>query len=272
MMLCNFKLHYFPSLTCGWFILTFIVTYAIAVAKGHVYPIFPYISETGTMPPESCIFSQMLNVGAVLMFLNNYIRYRQIDFGIKSKYVNLSKKWNTVAVWIGTIVSVGISVVGNFQQTNMFVMHMIGATMSFGLAAIYFIIQTRISFAFQPMYHKFPRYRIGRWVVYFRLILTVLYVTLFVMIFTFGRLGFKEFQGTNLLWWTEQDGGHTYRVTSTFSEWGLFFVMVMYVFTGTFEFKTVTFKDRSGNCLASSESGWKKKQHQSDQVTSGKRG
>jgi len=36
-----------------------------------------YISDTGALPPESCIFSQFLNIGALLFGINFYIRYKQ---------------------------------------------------------------------------------------------------------------------------------------------------------------------------------------------------
>lgn len=43
--------------------------YSIAVLLGHTAPEFPYISDTGTQSPESCIFGQALNLGA---FLSKY--------------------------------------------------------------------------------------------------------------------------------------------------------------------------------------------------------
>jgi hypothetical protein len=36
------------------------------VFNEHVWPAFPYISDTGALPPESCIFGQALNIGAFL--------------------------------------------------------------------------------------------------------------------------------------------------------------------------------------------------------------
>jgi len=38
----------------------------IAVLIGHVAPDWPYISDTGTIPPESCIFGQFLTFDALL--------------------------------------------------------------------------------------------------------------------------------------------------------------------------------------------------------------
>ncbi len=39
----------------------------------------PYISDTGTYPPESCIFAQFLNMGALLIGIDVYIRYKQVS-------------------------------------------------------------------------------------------------------------------------------------------------------------------------------------------------
>lgn len=40
--------------------------YTMSVQWDHVVPGFPYISETGTLSPESCIFAQFLNIAALL--------------------------------------------------------------------------------------------------------------------------------------------------------------------------------------------------------------
>jgi hypothetical protein len=39
----------------------------------------PYISDTGAYPPESCIFAQFLNFGALLVGVDVYIRYKQVE-------------------------------------------------------------------------------------------------------------------------------------------------------------------------------------------------
>lgn len=40
--------------------------YIAAVLQGHVEPNFPYISDAATYSPESCVFGQFINIGAVL--------------------------------------------------------------------------------------------------------------------------------------------------------------------------------------------------------------
>nr|XP_005289526.1 modulator of macroautophagy TMEM150B [Chrysemys picta bellii] len=57
-----------PVLLAIWGTVGFWVVYAMSVANGSVNVTvgFPYISTCGSDPPQSCIFSQVLNVGAFL--------------------------------------------------------------------------------------------------------------------------------------------------------------------------------------------------------------
>lgn len=49
-------------------------SYIIAVMLGHVEAGFPYISDTATYAPESCIFSQFINMFAML---SEYIKKKK---------------------------------------------------------------------------------------------------------------------------------------------------------------------------------------------------
>ena len=53
---------------------TFVLTFIISVTLGHTELDWPYISDTATRPPESCIFSQIVNFGALLLAISFYIR------------------------------------------------------------------------------------------------------------------------------------------------------------------------------------------------------
>ncbi|KAK4883222.1 hypothetical protein RN001_006541 [Aquatica leii] len=227
----NFKLHYLPAISCCWFIITFATTYFIAVFYKHVYPVLPYISETGANPPESCIFGQMLNIGAFLLSLNMYVRYRQVDFAIKSNNVRISQKWNEISVVIGYLICLGITVVGNFQQNTVLYIHLIGALVTFGGTAIMFILQTRISFALRSFYEKHPTYGVGEYIVYFRLILTICYIIFFIALCIFSFVSVEEFTGINYNWWTEEHGGYFWHVLSTSSEWFLVVTLVLHLIT-----------------------------------------
>ncbi|XP_035254512.1 modulator of macroautophagy TMEM150B isoform X2 [Anguilla anguilla] len=84
---------------------------AMAVINGTVNLTkgVPYISECGTYNPQSCVFSQLLNICAFLGIWVAVLRFQQIrDFGLNSKV-------NTASLVLGFISALGISVLGNFQ-------------------------------------------------------------------------------------------------------------------------------------------------------------
>ncbi|XP_014676392.1 PREDICTED: DNA damage-regulated autophagy modulator protein 2-like [Priapulus caudatus] len=93
---------------------TFIISYVIAIARGDVEPAFPYISDTGTEPPESCIFGQLLNISAVLIGLSVYVRYRQtIEYHREGPRALL--RLNKISLVLGVVAALGVSLVANFQ-------------------------------------------------------------------------------------------------------------------------------------------------------------
>ena len=57
--MCTLEFTLFSYVAC-------VCRYGIAVGGKHVEPGFPYISDTGTYPPESCVFGQLMNLGALL--------------------------------------------------------------------------------------------------------------------------------------------------------------------------------------------------------------
>ncbi|KAF8568396.1 hypothetical protein P879_02197 [Paragonimus westermani] len=142
---------------------TLFISYILAIYKGSVEPDFPMISATGAVPPESCIFSQGLNMSAFLSLLCCYIWY-----GIASqqtKYMGTKQprcllKWCRIA---GIIGSLGLSIVGNFQQKSVEVVHVIGAVMAFIGSIAYILITTHLCRRYLG-YHSYywaPRLCIG---------------------------------------------------------------------------------------------------------------
>ncbi|EDM17009.1 rCG48683, isoform CRA_a [Rattus norvegicus] len=66
-MLCFLRgMAFVPFLLVTWSSAAFIISYVVAVLSGHVNPFLPYISDTGTTPPESGIFGFMINFSAFL--------------------------------------------------------------------------------------------------------------------------------------------------------------------------------------------------------------
>ncbi len=71
-------LHFYPLFTALLLPFTFLATYLVAIGLNHTEVDWPYISDTSASPPESCIFSQLVNVGALFLGIVVYIRYKQV--------------------------------------------------------------------------------------------------------------------------------------------------------------------------------------------------
>ncbi|KAI5931772.1 Modulator of macroautophagy TMEM150B [Manis javanica] len=126
-----------PAFLALWGVSGVWTVFAIAVANGAVNLTegFPYISLCGSYPPQSCIFSQLLNMGAALAAWICILRYHQLrDWGVG--------KWpNQLILWTGLLCALGTSVVGNFQQKNQLPTHLTGAFFAFFVGNLYFWLQ-----------------------------------------------------------------------------------------------------------------------------------
>ncbi|KAL0609987.1 Modulator of macroautophagy TMEM150B [Plecturocebus cupreus] len=131
------RLSLMPAFLAVWAISGVWIVFAIAVANRTVdlSKGFPYISFCGSFPPQSCIFSQVLNVGAALAAWICIVRYHQLrDWGVG--------RWpNQLILWTGLLCALGTSVVGNFQETNQRPTHLAGAFLAFVLGNVYFWLQ-----------------------------------------------------------------------------------------------------------------------------------
>ncbi|XP_043357175.1 modulator of macroautophagy TMEM150B isoform X2 [Dermochelys coriacea] len=119
----------------------FWVVYAMSVANGsvNVTVMFPYISTCGSDPPQSCIFGQVLNMGAFLVTLISYLRFQQVrDWGCPCAL-------NTAGLCLGLLCALGASVVGNFQLSNQLETHIFGAFLAFVVGVVYFWVQAALT-------------------------------------------------------------------------------------------------------------------------------
>lgn len=70
--------------------------------------------------------------------LTSYVRYRQVRYICDNRDVEKDlRSLNKMSLWFGILSSFGISLVANFQETNIFSVHLIGAFLAFGLGAMY---------------------------------------------------------------------------------------------------------------------------------------
>ncbi|XP_078511173.1 modulator of macroautophagy TMEM150B isoform X1 [Lissotriton helveticus] len=159
-----------PIAIAVWSIGGMWIVYFMAVANGsvNISEVFPYISTCGSYPPQSCIFGQVLNVAAILVVWVAFIRYQQVrDLGCHSHL-------NTASTVLGVLSALGISMVGNFQQSNQFEAHVVGAILAFFVGVAYFWLQTIMTYRVKPRY-------CGRWVGPLRFLLCTACTVLIIM-------------------------------------------------------------------------------------------
>ena len=98
-----------------------ITSYAITVGTGKLPPVWLYISETGSIPPASCIFTILFSLSSVAgsivvctrhKYMERTNNYRTVDDRFHSV--------NDIAMFIGQLSCLGILVVGCIQTTVVF--------------------------------------------------------------------------------------------------------------------------------------------------------
>uniref|UniRef100_A0AC34R0Q8 DNA damage-regulated autophagy modulator protein 2 n=1 Tax=Panagrolaimus sp. JU765 TaxID=591449 RepID=A0AC34R0Q8_9BILA len=165
--------HYlwiFPILSTGFAIAAFIAGYSIAVGNNDASAWFMYISDGGAHPPESCVFGQLLNLSALFLVISSYLRHRQYVVFYGDYHLDRHGRWRTISfllMLVGFVSAFGMSLVANFQETSVALVHFIGAMMAFFGAAIFCWGQIFLSYALTP-------YMTPLWLNHFRTVLTAI--------------------------------------------------------------------------------------------------
>lgn len=190
------KVYLFPITVFLLFQTTFICTYIAAILEGHVVPNIPYISDAATYSPESCVFGQFINIGCVLLGIVVYIRYRQIQQLIyhHPTLMETSAKMNRIALWLGIASCLGCSIVANFQETNVRIVHYIGALHCFGFGTAYFWLQAQLTYNVHPYVGSLR-------LAHVRLGLALLCTVFFMVVAVTGVISHIQFNGKNPRKW-----------------------------------------------------------------------
>ncbi|GLG96224.1 DNA damage-regulated autophagy modulator protein 2 [Gryllus bimaculatus] len=228
------KLHILPIAVFVLFPATFLITYIVAVLLKHVEAEFPYISDTGTYSPESCVFGQLLNFGTMLMASVVYVRFQQVQEYFKTYPLHVSvRKLNKCGVWFGLISCLGLSFVANFQETNVITVHLTGAFMCFGFGTLYFWVQAICSYYMQPLANSI-------FVAHLRLALAMICSVFFILLSITGVISHLQFHGANPRKWYPVDGGWELHVISTVSEWIVAIAFCIFILSFSQEFQSLS--------------------------------
>lgn len=209
-------------------------SYVIAILLGHVEVVFPYISDSGVRIPESCIFSQLFNIVAFLLSIIVLVRYKQVEQQCRDYLApDVSKVFtlNKISLWFGLIASAGVSIIANFQELQLWTIHMMGGSLAFGFGTLYCILQTRIS------YSMFPMVKSGLILARCRLALTIILAICSIISTVFGTISIYYFKGKDITVWKPTDGGYLYHLISTICEWVAALSFDFYILSYAHEFK-----------------------------------
>lgn len=207
------RIHLLPLIVFVAVPVSFFASYAIAVHNNHVEPGFPYISETGSFSPESCIFGQVINFAAFLTVVCVYIKYLEIKNCIQTLTPGdgVSHRFNKVTLAFGLASCAGLDIVANFQESNVIVVHMLGAFICFAAGTIYFILQVWISYKIPGLASK--------WMLRIRAFLVGICMLTTISTIIPGIVAFYEYRGSIRQKWKPEDGGWELHLTSAISEW-----------------------------------------------------
>ncbi|XP_074650950.1 DNA damage-regulated autophagy modulator protein 2-like [Tubulanus polymorphus] len=216
--------HVLPISIAILTLLSLITAYTISFLKGHIKRQFPYISETGASSPESCIFGELWNTIAVLLGIFYYFISKQVSAyfsEVSTRGTRRLLRMNNVALAFGFLDSFGISVVANFQITNLGYTHYVGAA----LAYLGLCVNAGINTALSYKMHYFT----SRTVCRTRLVAT------------FGMTLLSSITcTTGVLFWTLSYSNYKLHNASTLSQWLMVLMMLVYVLTYVHEFKRMT--------------------------------
>ncbi|GLG94601.1 DNA damage-regulated autophagy modulator protein 2 [Gryllus bimaculatus] len=142
--------------------------YGMAVAYGHINPLFPYISDMGSTAPESCLFSMGLSTATIFLVWMLYVRHVQTQSALREERARAEaeaqaetgggggsssgrlRRWRRgelcglVAALSAPTMCVGILMVANFQKTHCNLSHLVGAFLYIGAGAVYACCQVEL--------------------------------------------------------------------------------------------------------------------------------
>ncbi|ENN74856.1 DNA damage-regulated autophagy modulator protein 2 isoform X1 [Dendroctonus ponderosae] len=214
---------------------TSITFYLSYIKYEHVTYILPYISDTGTFPPESCIFGQGFNIGSALIAFAIYLKYLQVKEIYKKHHIEDKYNVNKLALILGLMASAGLNLVANFQETNAFSIHWFGAILTFGVGSLYISFQCYVYIKISPVIGQ-------RKLTMFRILLSLVSAIGFIVCTVTAFRSYGEFKGKDVTKWQKEDGGFQVHQISTITEWITASSIIIYISLFYEEFKRITVK------------------------------
>ncbi|XP_018602327.1 DNA damage-regulated autophagy modulator protein 2-like isoform X2 [Scleropages formosus] len=194
-------------------------------------------SDSGTQPPERCLFGVMLIISCFLGTATTYVRYKQVK-ALTSWEDRSVRRLNTAGLWLGLGSSFGMCIVANFQKTIVISLHVLGAAMTFGLGTLYILVQAAVSHGMQPHVH-------GKDVFWVRLGVALWSLASVIVMFLSSVIvyvGVPDIDIAKKLHWLPQETGYAAHLVSTISEWSLAFSFVAFFLTYIRDFQKISLR------------------------------
>ncbi|XP_067949531.1 DNA damage-regulated autophagy modulator protein 2-like [Watersipora subatra] len=219
-------------------VVSFFTSYIVAVARNDVYPWWPYISDTGTTVPESCIFGELLSLTAFFALCTMIVRYKWVQ--VFSKGDRGLNRMNTASLTIGCLSCFFMTMVANFQETSVRLVHMPVSACTFGFGLVYNFFHSEITRKMTPHVS-----RVSVWVL--RLTLCVTSLIAFGLLYGFGASAnqiadWSKNQSNARIHWNPEDSGWKLHLVSTISEWIVGFCVILYFLTYSLEFRNFSLR------------------------------
>ncbi|XP_002154871.3 DNA damage-regulated autophagy modulator protein 1 isoform X2 [Hydra vulgaris] len=235
----KYGLGIFPILFGVCVMLTFIISYTIAVIDRHIDPFFPRISDTGSKKPESNVFGLLLSICSFLGFSVAVIRFIQLNHKLKTNELIASRVLliNKIGLFFGVVACFGVVVVANFQdQGESSEFHDVGAVFVFGGGVVYCCFQTYLTACTLQCGFN------SKCLYYVRLILCISSAILFILFgvsFYFSSNATSKALKHLLTIWKSTDPGYKMHITSSLSEWFCAVCLLIYFISFSKEFYEV---------------------------------
>ncbi|XP_075810349.1 DNA damage-regulated autophagy modulator protein 1 [Microtus pennsylvanicus] len=218
-----------PFFLVTWSSAAFIISYVVAVLLGHVSPFLPYISDTGTTPPESGIFGFMINFSAFLGAATMYMRYKIVEKQNETCSFG-TPVFNLVSLVLGFVGCVGMGLVANFQELAMPAVHDAGALLAFVCGVVYTFLQSVISYKSCPQWNSHTTCHVRM------VISTISCVAVIPMIACASLISITKLE------WNPKEKDYAFHVVSAICEWIVAFGFIFYFLTFIQDFQSVTLR------------------------------
>ncbi|KAJ1359312.1 hypothetical protein KIN20_018005 [Parelaphostrongylus tenuis] len=220
------------------FTINLVTTYIMAVLRSDVEAIFPYVSATADHRPESCFFSLLLNICAILLMVVMYLRYSLIAVLIRDSD-KIMDMGNLTSFCVGMVGGFAMLIVANFQETAIIGVHLLAACICFGSGCVYTILQSWITLRMHPLY---TNRRIG----VIRAIIAAIATASFIIAISCGTYAAHEFHRyyPNLPTprpWNRKvwQPGYNFHVMSALAEWIMAVAHVSFILTYARDFEKI---------------------------------